>query len=86
MSFFGIIDLLAILPFYLGLGFDLRNLRSIRLLRLFRILKLSRYSKAMRRFHRAFVISKEEIVLFLMTACILLYLAGMGIYYFENRA
>jgi len=85
-SFFGVIDLLAILPYYLGLGFDLRNLRSLRLFRLFRILKLTRYSKAMRRFHRAFVISKEEIVLFLLTACILLYLAGMGIYYFENRA
>jgi voltage-gated potassium channel len=85
-SFFGIIDLLAILPFFLGLGLDLRNLRAMRMLRLFRILKLARYSKAMRRFHRAFQISKEEIVLFLMTACILLYLAGMGIYYFEHAA
>lgn len=85
-SFFGVIDLLAILPFYLGLGFDLRNLRALRMLRLFRILKLARYSKAMRRFHRAFVISKEEIVLFLITAFIMLYLAGMGIYYFEHAA
>jgi voltage-gated potassium channel len=56
------------------------------MLRLFRILKLARYSKAMRRFHRAFVITKEEIVLFLMSTCILLYIAGMGIYYFENEA
>jgi voltage-gated potassium channel len=86
LSFFGVIDLLAILPFYLGLGFDLRNLRSLRMLRLFRILKLTRYSRAMRRFHRAFVTSKEEIVLFLLTASILLYLAAMGIYYFENSA
>lgn len=85
-SFFGIIDLLAIIPYFLGLGIDLRNLRALRMLRLFRILKLVRYSKAMRRFHRAFVISKEEIVLFLVTACILFYLAGTGIYYFENQA
>ncbi len=85
-SFFGIIDILAILPFFIGLGVDLRNLRALRMLRLFRILKLARYSKAMRRFHRAFVISKEEIVLFLVTACILFYLAGMGIYYFEYQA
>lgn len=85
-SFFGLIDLIAILPFFIGLGVDLRNLRALRMLRLFRILKLARYSRAMRRFHRAFVISKEEIVLFLMTACILLYLSGMGIYYFEHRA
>ena len=85
-SFFGIIDVLAILPFFIGLGVDLRNLRSLRMLRLFRILKLARYSKAMRRFHRAFVISKEEIVLFLAAAGILFYLAGMGIYHFEHQA
>ncbi|MFY7818914.1 MAG: ion transporter [Akkermansiaceae bacterium] len=85
-SFFGIIDLISILPFFIGLGVDLRNLRALRLLRLFRILKLARYSKAMRRFHRAFVITKEEIVLFLMTTFILLYIAGMGIYHFENDA
>jgi voltage-gated potassium channel len=30
--------------------------------------------------------SKEEIVLFLVTASILFYLAGMGIYYFEHKA
>jgi voltage-gated potassium channel len=36
----------------------------------------------MRRLHNAFLISKEEIVLFLVTACILFYLAGMGIHYF----
>lgn len=86
LSFFGIIDLISILPFYIGLGVDLRNLRALRMLRLFRVLKLARYSKAMRRFHRAFVITKEEIVLFLTTTFILLYIAGMGIYHFENEA
>lgn len=85
-SFFGIIDLISILPFYIGLGVDLRNLRALRMLRLFRILKLARYSKAMRRFHRAFIITKEEIVLFLTSTFILLYIAGMGIYHFENEA
>ncbi len=83
-SFFGIIDLLAILPFYLTSGLDLRSLRTFRLLRLIRILKLARYSKAAKRFHRAFIIAKEELALFLFTALIILYLAGVGIYYFEN--
>ncbi len=86
LSFFGIVDLFAILPFYLVLGIDLRNLRAMRILRLVRIFKLARYSTAMRRFHRAFVISKEEIVLFMITACIMLYFSGMGIYYFEHNA
>jgi len=85
-SFFGIVDLLAILPFYLATGLDLRSLRSFRLLRLIRILKLARYSAAVQRFHRAFIIAKEELALFLFASLIVLYLAGVGIYYFENPA
>ena len=85
-SFFGIIDLLAILPFYLSTGLDLRSLRSFRLLRLVRILKLARYSAAAKRFHRAFLIAKEELALFLFASMIVLYLAAVGIYHFENPA
>jgi voltage-gated potassium channel len=85
-SFFGLVDLVAILPFYLAAGIDLRSLRAVRLLRLVRILKLARYSEAVRRFHRAFLIAKEEIVLFFFATAIVLYLAGVGIYYFENSA
>jgi voltage-gated potassium channel len=85
-SFYGIIDILSVLPFYIGLGIDLRSLRALRLFRLLRLFKLARYSKAIQRFHRAFIISKEEIVLFFLSACIMLYLAGVGIYFFENKA
>lgn len=85
-SFFGIVDLLAILPFYLTTGLDLRSLRSFRFLRVVRILKLARYSAAIRRFHRAFIIAKEELALFLCSTLIVLYLAGVGIYYFEYPA
>lgn len=85
-SFFGIIDLLAILPFYLSMGIDLRSIRALRFLRLFRAFKVVRYSKAIQRFHRAFLIAKEEIVLFLCVAVLVLYLAAVGIYYFENEA
>ncbi|MCF6262584.1 MAG: ion transporter [Xanthomonadales bacterium] len=83
-SFFGILDLLAILPFYLSTGVDLRSLRIFRLLRLVRILKFARYSAAAKRFHRAFILAKEELVLFLFVTLILIFLAGVGIYYFEN--
>ncbi|MEZ6059212.1 MAG: ion transporter [Planctomycetaceae bacterium] len=85
-SFFGIIDLIAILPFYLSFGVDLRSVRVFRLLRLFRILKLVRYSKAIRRFHRALLIAREEIVLFLCVTAMLMYLSSVGIYYFEHEA
>jgi len=85
-SFFGIVDLIAILPFYITTGLDLRSARAFRLLRLFRLLKLARYSEAIRRYHRAFSIAKEELILFGMTALIMFYLAAIGIYYFENEA
>jgi len=85
-SFFGLIDLTAILPFYLSTGLDLRSIRALRLLRLFRALKLVRYSRAIQRFHRAFLIAREEVVLFLCVTLILLYFAAVGIYYFENPA
>ncbi|NND81848.1 MAG: ion transporter [Gammaproteobacteria bacterium] len=85
-SFFGIVDLLAILPFYLATSMDLRSLRAFRLLRLIRILKLARYSAAAQRFHRAFLLAREELILFMITALIILYLTGVGIYYFENAA
>jgi len=83
-SFLGIIDLLAIAPFYLSTGLDLRVLRGFRLLRLFRIFKLVRYSNAVRRYHRAFVLSREELVLFASTSLIILFMSGAVIYYFEN--
>ena len=86
LTFFGLIDLLAILPFYISTGLDLRSLRAFRLLRLFQLLKLARYSSAMQRYHRAFSIAKEELVLFGTTALITLYLASVGVYYFEGKA
>jgi len=86
LSFFGIVDLLAILPFYLSTGLDLRSLRAFRLLRLFRLLKLARYSEAMQRFHKAFILAREELILFGSVALIMLYLSAIGIYYFESEA
>ena len=83
-SFFGVLDLVAILPFYLAAGVDLRAVRTFRLLRLLRILKLTRYSDAVRRLRRAVGIVREELVLFLNVALILIFLSAVGIYYFEH--
>ncbi len=85
-SFFGIIDLLAILPFYIGLGVDTRAIRAFRLLRLLRLLKLARYSAAIQRFYTALSIAKEELVVYLSATLVLLYLSALGIYYFEHEA
>ena len=85
-SFYGIIDLLAILPFYLAIGIDLRAIRAFRLFRLIHLMKLARYSRAVQRFRKALEISREEIVLFAGFTVILLYLSAVGIYYFERNA
>jgi voltage-gated potassium channel len=71
-SFYGIIDVLAILPFYITGIMDLRFLRMFRIFRVFRAFKLIRY--------------KEELVLFFMVTLMLLFLVSAGIYAFENEA
>jgi voltage-gated potassium channel len=83
-SFFGLIDLIAILPFYLSLGFDLRTVRAVRFIRVFRLLKLTRYNSAVNFLRDAFRESKEELLVFSFLASALLYLTSVGIYYFEK--
>ncbi len=86
-SFYGLVDLAAILPFYLSAGaYDLRTLRLFRILRLLRLLKLARYTAAMDRFRRALSLAKEELIIFSGISLIMLYLSAVGIYYFEHNA
>lgn len=90
-GFFGVVDLLAIAPFYLGLvfaglGIDLRAVRALRLLRLVRLLKLARYNSAIDRLIAAWRAVKEEIVVFGAAAVIVLYVCALVIYQFEHDA
>lgn len=84
-SFYGLVDLLAILPFYLSTGIDLRSIRIIRVLRIFRILKLVRYSRAIQRYKAAFLSINSELSVFLIAAFFMLYISAVGIYYFESE-
>ena len=83
-SFFGIIDFLAVLPFYLTTGVDLRSIRIFRLFRLFRIFKLFKYNTALDRINSAFSEIKNELIIFIIATIFLLYISAIGIYYFEN--
>lgn len=85
-SFFGIIDLLSILPFYLTFFIDLRSLKAFKLFRIFRLLKLVRYNKTLEKFLKAIYSVKEEFIIFFMFTIIIFYLASVGIYYFEHEA
>ncbi|MEM6546102.1 MAG: ion transporter [Pseudomonadota bacterium] len=85
-SFDGIIDLIVILPFYLQFAIDLRSLRVFWLFRVFRLFKLVRYADAARRIGRAFKLVRVDLAVFGFGALFVLYLAAVGIYFFERNA
>lgn len=85
-SFFGLVDLIAILPFYLALGMDLKSLRAIRLFRILRLFKFLRYGNTLAKMKKSFNIIKRELFLFTLATLLLLYFSSIGIYYFENEA
>ena len=85
-SFWGLIDLVAILPTLVLAGTDMRSLRIFRMLRLLRLLKLMRYARAMDRLGDAMRSAREELVLFLILSGMTLYLCAAGIYFFEHEA
>ena len=88
LSAFGVIDLFAILPFYLPLlfPFDLRVLRILRLFRLLRIFKLGRLSKSLQTITSVLKESRSELSITLFVAFILMILSSTLMYYVENEA
>lgn len=80
------IDLLAILPFYLQVGVDLRALRGLRLLRVFRVLRLGRYSRALQTLGEAFRRSAPELAMTGFVGVIIIVISAMALYYAEHRA
>ena len=85
-SFMAIIDLLAILPFYLPMliPFNLVGIRAIRLVRLLRLFKLNRYSDALASIGGVFRRKAGEIVASIFFVFILLMISSLFIYYAEH--
>ncbi|MFQ5707476.1 MAG: ion transporter [bacterium] len=83
-----VIDLMAILPFYLPMfiTLDLRFLRALRLFRLFRMFKLARYSESMKTLGNVFRKKKEELVITVFAVFILLIFASSMMYFIESQA
>jgi len=79
-----IIDLLAILPFYLPfLGVDLRSFRALRLLRILRIAKIGRYYSSLTLIKSVFRSKKEELALTSVLLCLLLVVSATLLYFCE---
>jgi voltage-gated potassium channel len=82
-----IIDLLAILPFFLRFApLDLRAIRSFRLFRLFRLLKLGRYSRSMTILVDVLKGKKDQIMLAALAVFVLLVASSSLIYFIEREA
>jgi voltage-gated potassium channel len=87
-SFFGVIDLLAVLPAYAALALPeahlLLDIRVLRLLRMFRILKLTSYMYEYGVLGRALVASRRKILVFLSVVMIIVFLLGTVMYVVEG--
>jgi voltage-gated potassium channel len=81
-----LVDLVAILPFYVPflIVLDLRFLRAVRLLRLARILKIWRYSEALKTLERVLRSKKEELLISVGIVLLILILASSIMYLLEN--
>ncbi|RME92509.1 MAG: ion transporter [Verrucomicrobia bacterium] len=80
-----LVDLLAILPFYLPfLGVDLRTLRALRLFRILRIAKMGRYYSSLALIGRVVRSKKEELIMATALTLILLLFSSTLLYYCEN--
>ena len=87
-SFYGLIDLLSILPTYLSLIFTgtqyLLIIRALRLLRVFRILKLGRFIGEADQLGRALKASRHKIIVFLGSVLTLVTIMGTVMYLIEG--
>ncbi len=88
MSAAAIIDLLAILPFYLHalIGFDLRVLRILRLFRFLRLFRLTSYMKATKLIANVFKSTVNQLMLSFLLAITLVIISSSIVYYAEHIA
>jgi voltage-gated potassium channel len=88
LSPMALVDLLAILPFYIPfiISVDLRFIRVLRLFRFIRLLKIGRYSEALDLIERVVKSKLEELILSLLIMSIVLILSSSLMYFVEYPA
>jgi voltage-gated potassium channel len=87
-SFYGLVDLLAIVPFYLPflIKIDLRFLRILRLMRFLRILKINRYNSSLSLIFSVIREKKSELTITGFVALLILFTSSFLMYYVEGEA
>jgi voltage-gated potassium channel len=82
-----LVDLLAILPFYLPLAsIDLQSMRSLRMIRFTRLFKLGRFLNASRVIRRVFSSKKDELMISMLIVLTLILVAASVMYFVEHDA
>ncbi len=88
-SFFGIVDVLAVVPTYLSVlipgAETLIVIRGLRLLRVFRVFKLGRFLGEANLLTRALRASRHKVIIFLGTIVILVTILGAAMYLIEGE-
>lgn len=88
-SYYGIVDLLSVLPTYLGLFFggshSLLVIRALRLIRIFRVFKLSRYLSEARALVIALRETRERVTVFLVVVLTMVLIIGSIMYLIEGE-
>jgi voltage-gated potassium channel len=83
-----IVDLLAILPFYIPfvIAFDLRFIRILRLFRVVRILKLGHYSESIKTFEQVVKKRWHELAMAFFAIIVVIVMCSSVMYYAEHEA
>ena len=87
VSAMGVIDLLAVAPFYLPFifPFDLRFLRMLRIVRFLRLMKLTRYSDSLQLMAKVLRERKDELAVTVFLTSLVLLVASTLMYYIEHE-
>lgn len=87
-TFMALVDLVAILPFYLPFLFpiDLRILRALRILRLFRLFKMGRYTSAFSTIAAVFKSKAHQLISSMIVVGLLMVITSLLMYNVEHEA
>ncbi|MCQ2973879.1 MAG: ion transporter [Bacteroidales bacterium] len=86
-SFYGLIDLLAILPFYMPFtSLDLRVVRTLRLLRFLRLFKIARYNNSLELIKSVMYEKRSELGVTCFVIIVVMIIASFLMFYAEHSA
>ncbi len=84
LTFLAMIDLLAVMPFYIGLFADPGDLAGLRVLRMVRVFRLFRHTESLLLFMRAFYRCRSELGAVLTVVLLVILVNSLAVFYFEH--